>query len=375
MKRKSLIAIILMLGSIVFANDWDVEEKPYEQYFCYVITDAPEKYKNLTGTMVFAWISRSSYRNLYESSCKEGIIEFLKNEDFNIAIDPNYKVEAAFLSVSFMEKYFSQLLNVNISVSKEDLDFIWENLSTKYAGFSDMKKKGFNKKQFYKIKNTSELKNLLDKCVEDCHFQIRVREFSYDQKTAYDEGSKKSNDPSDTYFEKETSNAYYVRFTNCTADNPAYFQNLPAVSFFGKDKDFIILDARSNSGGSELPQLQLRKSLDNIKYKGTIIVLQDNWSFSSGEVWHTFGVDGLKLKRLLVGTHSGGMQNYGNCQSYYNEELNVAMYFGSTNFRKYLSANYLGDGKGYEPDIWATTETMKATLEGLGVDLTGIDFQ
>ena len=145
-----------MLGSIVFANDWDVVEKPYEQYFCYVITDAPEKYKNLTGTMVFAWISRSSYRNLYESSCKEGIIEFLKNEDFNIAIDPNYKVEAAFLPVSFMEKYFSQLLNVNISVSKEDLDYIWENLSTKYAGFSDMKKKGFNKKQFYKIKNTSE---------------------------------------------------------------------------------------------------------------------------------------------------------------------------------------------------------------------------
>ena len=234
MKRKSLIVLILMLGSIVFANDWDVVEKPYEQYFCYVITDAPEKYKNLTGTMVFAWISRSSYRNLYESSCKEGIIEFLKNEDFNIAIDPNYKVEAAFLSASFMEKYFSQLLNVNISVSKEDLDFIWENLSTKYAGFSDMKKKGFNKKQFYKIKNTSELKKLLDKCVEDCHFQIRVREFSYDQKTAYDEGSKKSNDPSDTYFEKETSNAYYVRFTNCTADNTAYFQNLPAVSFFWK---------------------------------------------------------------------------------------------------------------------------------------------
>lgn len=39
-----------------------------------------------------------------------------------------------------------------------------------------------------------------------------------------------------------------------------------------------------------------------------------------------------------------------------------------------LPKNYLGEGLGYEPDIWATTETMKATLEGLGLDLKGIQF-
>lgn len=375
MNRKSLIVLILMLGSIVFANDWDVVEKPYEQYFCYVITDAPEKYKNLTGTMVFAWQSRSSYRNVYDSSCKDGILEFLKNEDFEIDIDPNYKVEAAFLSVSFMEKYFPELFNVNIPVTEADLDFIWENLSTKYAGFSDMKKKGFNKKKFYKINNTKDLKKLLDKCIEDCHFQLNIRGFSYNQNTAYDEGSKKSRDPENIHFEKETSNAYYVRFTGCGIDNDLYNKNLRLVAQKAEKKDYIILDARSNHGGSDFPQIGLRNDLNNLKYKGTVIVLQDNWSFSSGESWHIFGVEGLKFKRLLVGTHSGGMQNYGNCQIYNDEKINVSIYFGYSNFRKDLPSNYLGDGKGYKPDVWATTETMKATLEGLGVDLTDINFQ
>ena len=60
---------------------------------------------------------------------------------------------------------------------------------------------------------------------------------------------------------------------------------------------------------------------------------------------------------------------------YENEKLNVDIYFGKADYKSILPSNYLGDGKGYEPDIWATTETMKATLEGLGVDLTGIDFQ
>ena len=154
MKRKSLLAIVLMLSTIVFANDWDVQEFPYEQYVYYIVTDAPETYKNLIGTMVFAWQGRSSYRNAYESSCKDGIIEFLKNEDFTISIDPDHQIDSAFLSEGFMEKYFPELVNVNIPVTQADLDFIWEKLSSKYAGFSDMKKKGFNKKKFYKIKNT-----------------------------------------------------------------------------------------------------------------------------------------------------------------------------------------------------------------------------
>ncbi len=375
MKRKSLLAIVLMLSTIVFANDWDVQEFPYEQYVYYIVTDTPETYKNLIGTMVFAWQGRSSYRNAYESSCKDGIIEFLKKEDFNIGINPDTKKDSAFLSEGFMEKYFPELVNVNIPVTQADLDFIWEKLSSKYAGFSDMKKKGFNKKQFYKINNTKDLKTLLDKYIEDCHFQLNVREFSYNQNTAYDEGSKRSKDPANIYFEKETSNSYYVRFTGCGVENDLYNKNLQKVALKAVKKDFIILDSRSNHGGSDFPQILLRRDLNNLKYKGTVIVLQDNWSFSSGESWHIFGVDGLRFKCLLVGTHSGGMQNYGNCQLYNDEKLNVGIYFGYSNFRKDLPSNYLGDGKGYEPDIWATTETMKATLEGLGVDLTGIDFQ
>ena len=375
MKRKSLLAFVLMLSTIVFANDWDVQEFPYEQYVYYIVTDAPETYKNLIGTMVFAWQGRSSYRNAYESSCKDGIIEFLKKEDFNIGINPDTKKDSAFLSEGFMEKYFPELVNVNIPVTEADLDFIWKNLSSKYAGFSDMKKKGFNKKKLYKINNTKDLKKLLDKFVEDCHFQLNLREFSYVQDTAYDKGSKKSKDLPNQYFEKETSNAYYVRFTGCGMENDLYNKNLQLVAQKAEKKDFIILDARSNSGGSDAPQFSLRRDLNNLKYKGTVIVLQDNWSFSSGEVWHTFGSDDLRFKRLLVGTHSGGMQNYGNCQFYNDENLNVGLYFGYSNFRKNLPSNYLGEGKGYEPDVWATTETMASVLTDLGVDVTGIEFK
>lgn len=374
MKRKSFIIILLfVIGSMVFANDWDVQELPYEQYVCYKITDAPEQYKNLKGSYVCAMLSRGSYRSLYEISCKSGIIEFLKNEEFDIGTFNN--MDTPFLHLSFLEKYFPEVFNVNIPVTKDDLDFIWEKLSTKYAGFSDMKKKGLTEKKFYKIKNTKDLKKLLDKCVEDCHFQLRIREFSYEQKTAYDEGTRKSKDSSDVYFEKETSNAYYVRFTNCTESNTAIFLNMPAVSFYAQDKDFIILDARSNSGGSQTPLFNLCKSLNNLMYKGTVIVLQDNWSYSSGEVWSIFGMKGLKFKTLLVGTHSGGMQKYGNCALYRKEELNISIYLATGDFSKLLPANYLGEGKGYEPDIWATTKTMASVLTGLGADVTGIEFK
>ena len=44
MIRKSLVAILLMLGSFVFANDWNVQEVPYENYVYYVIKEAPAEY-------------------------------------------------------------------------------------------------------------------------------------------------------------------------------------------------------------------------------------------------------------------------------------------------------------------------------------------
>ena len=103
--------------------------------------------------------------------------------------------------------------------------------------------------------------------------------------------------------------------------------------------------------------------------------MQDNYSFSSGELWSALGKKDLKFKRLLIGTHSGGMQNYGECELYENEKLNVDIYFGKADYKSILPSNYLGDGKGYEPDIWATTETMASVLTGLGVDVSGIIFQ
>ena len=73
------------------------------------------------------------------------------------------------------------------------------------------------------------------------------------------------------------------------------------------------------------------------------------------------------LDLTLIGTHSGGAQIYGNCVSY--EENGIFFYLPSTSFVKYLPKNYLGEGKGYEPDIWANKENMKSKLESLGLDL------
>ena len=103
-----------------------------------------------------------------------------------------------------------------IDISKEELKSLWKILSKKYAGFSDMKKKGFSKMELLNVTNSDELKKLLDKYIEDCHFTLDIREMSYSQNTAHDEGTFKSLDPNPVYYEKETSNAYYVRFTNCS---------------------------------------------------------------------------------------------------------------------------------------------------------------
>ena len=236
-----------------------------------------------------------------------------------------------------------------------------------------MIEKGLNKQDFHKIKSSDELKIILDKYVEDCHFILNIKDMKYRKKTAHDAGCKKSIDPENQYFEKESSNTYYVRFTNCILNE--YHSNFEKIYLQALEKEFLVLDARSNNGGSNWPQTKLRDSLSENNYKGTVYILQDNWSFSSGEVWEIFGEKKNNFNCKLVGTHSGGMQNFGNCRWIENKRTGVSMYLGSSKFKNELPKNYLGDGKGYEPDIWATTETMKAVLEGLGLDLSGIDFQ
>lgn len=364
MKKSYSFLLILFLCSAIFASSWKIKEEKYnDTFFWYILEDSPEEYKYLENTSIFAFQNNHSYRNLYSIHMGEKILEYLEAGKFKIISEDGQ--DSIFLP--------SEFLDVTLDISQNELNALWKILNKKYAGFSDLKKKGFTKKELLNVTNSDELKSLLDKYIEDCHFDLNIREMNYCQNTAHDEGTFKSKDPNPYYFEKETSNAYYVRFTNCS--DKEYHENFENVYLRALNKDFIILDARSNNGGSNFPQTKLRNSLSKNKYKGTVYVLQDNWSYSSGEVWEEFGREYSKFDCKLVGTHSGGMQNYGNCRTIRDAKNHVSVYLGRTSFRKFLPSNYLGDGKGYEPDIWATTETMKATLEGLGVDLTGIDFQ
>lgn len=45
-----------------------------------------------------------------------------------------------------------------------------------------------------------------------------------------------------------------------------------------------------------------------------------------------------------------------------------------TSFATWLPDNYLGEGKGYEPDIWTNKDNMKGILGNLGLDLSEIVF-
>ena len=265
--------------------------------------------------------------------------------------------------------------NQKYKLSKAELTYIWETLSDNYAGFDKMEEQGFTEKKFFKIKTYADLTKLFDQYISDCHFYFKINDLEYRQPFAHDEGTKESVDPAgQTYFEKETSNAYYVRFNSCTSDD--YKNNLPQVYENALKKEYLILDARSNHGGSDAPQLMLMGRLEAWKYSGTIVILQDNWSFSGGELWRIFAwQDEHPWNSILVGTHSGGCQAYGNCETFRNEELNIILYFGVDSFLESLPSNYLGDGEGYEPQVWATTQTMKDVLEGLGIDTTGIEFR
>lgn len=364
--KKSLCFIVLALFvSGLFASEWKLEESKYdEQYYYYTVTVAPQAYENTVGTNVYTWLDKGSiYKNLYTEHSSDKIIDFLDAGNFDV-IDINGK-NSIVLSSDFLDLKKSK-------ISKEQLNYIWDTMDYHYAGFSDMKKKGFTKKKLLKVTTAQDLKNLLDKYIEDCHFILVAGDIAYKMPTAHDEGTSPSKDAAGTYFEKETSNAYYVRFTDCQSQ--VYLTSFPQLGEKAVNKDFIILDARSNSGGNNAPQMELRNFLNSSNYTGTVVILQDNWSCSSGEVMAMFDKHLCKFPVILVGTHSAGMQNYGNVQQFQDMETRVFLYMGNTNFKQYLPSNYLGEGKGYQPNVWATTETMKSVLEGLGIDTADIIF-
>ena len=112
MKKNLLFVLTLFLGLSLFANDWNVVENNYEDFIYYKIKDAPEKYQSLIDSTVYTWQTKTMYRNLYPSSCKDQVIEYLKNEKFEVRKieDKDYP----FFAIEFLEKNFPELFNVNI---------------------------------------------------------------------------------------------------------------------------------------------------------------------------------------------------------------------------------------------------------------------
>ena len=359
--------IILSALAVIFISacskesEWKLLEKQEQQYYTYQIIQAPEEYQRFTGQPVCCYMGRRSFAAYFTKSYEKKILKYLNKGNFEVRTGTGRK-EYILLPPTFEE----------ISFSKEELTEVWDMISQVYAGFHEMEEKGFTKEKLLKIKNQSDFYDAFDKWVYDGHFAIKIRTFYYDQGHAVDPGTFVSEDPPNTYFEKETSNAYYIRFNSCRTEE--YLKNLGNAVLDASKKDFIVLDARSNHGGDDSPLAQFQKYLNSTGYKGTVICLQDNWSFSSGELWHIFGTKDVKIKCLLVGTHSGGMQRF-DCYNFDNKELDMHIAIGRHKRDGIIPDNWLGELKGYEPQIWATTDNMKEILEGLGVDLADIVFK
>ena len=353
-----------------FAPHWNTKNNSgLYYYYTYTITKAPEKYKEYIWTTVY-YPENDGYSvgDMWKKKCEESILLALDYEQFHFFDMDNRSYIC--LDINLNEKPFKLQEKPTIEDVKNDIYYI---LSKKYVGFKDMKNRGFSKEIWKSAKTYEEMTDLLDKYVNDSHLSIKSStNFNYRKSQKFDEGTNESTDPQKTYIVKETSNTYYIRCNDCDKNWPEY-NDMPLLADKAKNKDFIVLDFRSNHGGSNYPQLKFFQNLRREAYKGTVYILQDNWSYSSGETWEIACgfVDDFNCK--LVGTHSGGMQFYGNCRTV--NIKSVSAWVASKSFIKHIPNNYLGEGIGYEPEIWATTENMKTVLEGLGLDLSDIIFK
>lgn len=264
---------------------------------------------------------------------------------------------------------------------KREKSIIYEVLSTQYAGFEDMKKKGFTEKTLNEAQDYDQLKSVLHEYIDDFHLNIGIDEKLIFAPEIDSDTTNKSTDPDNLFEYKETSNTLYIRCNNCTDSNPDYQKlGTPEFSYYKAELyDFIVLDFRSNPGGSDSPLISFFTGLMNCNYQGTIILTQDRWCYSSGEIYGTFyalcsyrGFD--KNKAFLIGTNSGGCQLYGTCELI--EKENVKFWLPTKKMRHIEQIEkYEGEGKGYKPDIYATKENLKDTIEKLGADLSGIEFR
>ena len=237
MKKQFLIFLsvfMLLISSCSKENEWKLKESINQQYYIYEIIDAPETFKAYIGTKVYKHYGQQYESYGFSDSCEDRIIEYLNKENFEKLTTRDGK-KNILLPVTFDKVVFNN----------EQLNYIWDILSQNYAAFPEMTKKGFSKRKLLKVKNETDFYRLFDNYVNDCHFAIRVgKNFFYDQPTARDEGTFRSQDPLNIYFEKETSNAYYIRFNDCKSYG--YWNDLPYAGSAASKKDFIILDARSN---------------------------------------------------------------------------------------------------------------------------------
>lgn len=348
--------------------DWKLKNSDGKYYYYYYrLTKAPQEYEDYLGSIIYYTISGNSVGNMWTKSVKELIELSLDYDDFHIFEMDNQSFIAT--NINLNEKPYKHV-DKQAAFESEKKD-IYKILTKNYAGYPDMVKKGFTKEKWDNANNYDEITKLFDSCVNDTHLSISNNfNFYYHQNQRFDEGTSKSIDPDKTYIFTETSNTCYIRYTSCDI-NWSDYANFPNLASKAKLKDFIVLDFRSNHGGGNYQQILFFRNLGD--YKGTIYVLQDNWSYSSGEVWETTGEFIDKLNFKLVGTHSGGMQLYGNCREI--TKGNIRAWVPSSSFASVIPDNYLGEGLGYEPDIWATTPEMKQVLEAQGLDLEGIIFQ
>lgn len=347
-------------------NEFLLKETQSNGKYQYTVSKTPAGYSNLKKASVF-YQYETHIGNIWKKSVFYELQDLLNTGNFSVR--QFYGNDCIFIN--------GELLNtVLCSDFETEKQFIYTNIVNNYVGYPDMQAKGFSKEKFDEVTSYDELSLLFDETLQDTHFMITNNNgFTYRQEQRFDEDSIGSTDPYGTYFVTETSNVLYVRNNFCGQDNTAYQEHFADLAEPGSKKDFIVLDFRSNRGGSNSPQFRLVENLIARNYKGTVIVLQDNWSYSAGEVWVVTGYKDYdeKLNFKLVGTHSGGMQKYGNCVSYLDQ--NMFVYLPSSNFCSYVPSNYLGEGLGYEPDVWANVLTMKTTLESMGLDLTGVEFK
>ncbi len=275
-----------------------------------------------------------------------------------------------------LDKYNEQLISKIKNGDKTpfliEKETIYSILKEYYVGFYTMLDHGFTKESWEAVSNYDDMKKLFDKCINDSHLTIsNANGFSYRQNQIFDKDSIQSSDSFKTYKQIKTTNTYYIRYNSCDSNWNEY-ASFPEKAREACKYDYIVLDFRSNLGGGNFEQTQFFENLCKNNYRGTIYITQDNWSYSAGEMWIIANkyLDQLNIK--LIGTHSGGMQIYGNCVTY--KKNGISFYLPSRSFATQLPPNYLGEGKGYEPDIWANKNDMKSILESFGLDLNNIEF-